>query len=100
MEASYLTNDDGERIGVVPSIEEYERLRKIEDEMEDWKLCEPPGKQRRLSNGARKRSSPGIRPCGKSGKVKVCCSDSSTLSPEVHCAPDGEWQAYGGGKSA
>ncbi len=35
MEASYLTNDDGERIGVVPSIEEYERLRKIEDEMED-----------------------------------------------------------------
>ncbi|MGI8911770.1 MAG: hypothetical protein ACR2JR_14645 [Rubrobacteraceae bacterium] len=35
LEASYLTNDEGERIGVVPSIEEYERLRKIEDEMED-----------------------------------------------------------------
>ena len=35
MEASYLTNDEGERIGVVLSIEEYERLRKIEDEMED-----------------------------------------------------------------
>ncbi len=35
MEASYLTNDEGQRIGVVLSIEEYERLRKIEDEMED-----------------------------------------------------------------
>jgi len=35
MEASYLTNDEGERIGVVLSIGEYERLRKIEDEMED-----------------------------------------------------------------
>ena len=35
METSYLTNDKGERIGVVLSIEEYERLRKIEDEMDD-----------------------------------------------------------------
>ncbi len=35
MEARYLTNERGERIGVLLDIEEYERLREIEDEMED-----------------------------------------------------------------
>ncbi len=35
MEARYLTDESGKRIGVVLDIEEYERLREIEDEMED-----------------------------------------------------------------
>ncbi len=35
MEARYLTDENGKRIGVVLDIEEYERLREIEDEMED-----------------------------------------------------------------
>jgi hypothetical protein len=35
MEARYLTDDKGKRVGVVIDIEEYERLREIEDEMED-----------------------------------------------------------------
>jgi hypothetical protein len=35
MEARYLTDENGKRIGVVLDIEEYERLREIEDAMED-----------------------------------------------------------------
>lgn len=35
METRYVTNEDGERVGVILSIEEYERLREIEDQMED-----------------------------------------------------------------
>ena len=35
MEMRYLTDENGKRIGVVLDIEEYERLREIEDEMED-----------------------------------------------------------------
>jgi len=35
MEARYLTDESGKRIGVLIDIEEYERLREIEDEMED-----------------------------------------------------------------
>jgi hypothetical protein len=35
MEARYLTDDKGKRVGVLLDIKEYERLREIEDEMED-----------------------------------------------------------------
>ena len=35
MEARYLTDETGKRVGVLLDIEEYERLREIEDEMED-----------------------------------------------------------------
>jgi PHD/YefM family antitoxin component YafN of YafNO toxin-antitoxin module len=35
VEARYLTDDKGKRVGVIIDIEEYERLREIEDEMED-----------------------------------------------------------------
>jgi hypothetical protein len=35
MEMRYLTDENGKRIGVVLDIEEYERLREVEDEMED-----------------------------------------------------------------
>ena len=35
MEARYLTDENGKRIGVVLSIKEYERLLELEDEMED-----------------------------------------------------------------
>jgi hypothetical protein len=35
MEARYLTDDKGKRVGVIIDIAEYERLRDIEDEMED-----------------------------------------------------------------
>ena len=35
MEARYLTDDKGNRLGVLPDIKEYERLLEIEDEMED-----------------------------------------------------------------
>jgi hypothetical protein len=35
MEARYLTDENGKRIGVLLDIAEYERLREIEDEMED-----------------------------------------------------------------
>ena len=35
MEARYLTDESGKRIGVVLDIEEYERLREIEDALED-----------------------------------------------------------------
>jgi hypothetical protein len=35
MEARYLTDDKGKRVGVIIDIEEYERLREIEGEMED-----------------------------------------------------------------
>ncbi len=35
MEMRYLPDENGKPIGVVLDIEEYERLREIEDEMED-----------------------------------------------------------------
>jgi len=35
MEARCLTDDKGKRVGVVLDVREYERLREIEDEMED-----------------------------------------------------------------
>ena len=35
MEARYLTDETGKRIGVVLDIKEYERLREIEDALED-----------------------------------------------------------------
>ncbi len=35
MQMRYLTDENGKRIGVVLDIEEYERLREIEDGMED-----------------------------------------------------------------
>ena len=35
MEARYLIDEKGERIGVLLDIKEYERLLEIEDEMED-----------------------------------------------------------------
>ena len=35
MQARYLTDERGERVGVILGIKEYERLREIEDEMED-----------------------------------------------------------------
>ena len=35
MEARYLTDASGKRIGTVLDIEEYEHLREIEDEMDD-----------------------------------------------------------------
>jgi hypothetical protein len=35
MEARYLTDESGKRVGVILDIREYERLREIEDEMED-----------------------------------------------------------------
>ena len=34
MEARYLTNEKGERVGVVLSVEEYERLVELEDELD------------------------------------------------------------------
>ncbi len=34
MEARYLTNEKGERVGVVLSVEEYERLVELEDEFD------------------------------------------------------------------
>jgi len=35
MDARYFTDETGKRIGVILDIEEYERLREIEDEMVD-----------------------------------------------------------------
>ena len=35
MEARYLTDASGNRIGVILDVEEYERLREIEDALED-----------------------------------------------------------------
>ncbi len=35
MEARYMTDENDKRVGVILGIEEYERLREIEDEMED-----------------------------------------------------------------
>ena len=35
MEARYLIDENGKRIGVVLDIKEYERLLELEDEMED-----------------------------------------------------------------
>jgi hypothetical protein len=35
VEARYLTDENGKRIGVVLDIKEYERLLELEDEMED-----------------------------------------------------------------
>lgn len=35
METRYLTDAEGKRVGIVLDIKEYERLREIEDEMED-----------------------------------------------------------------
>lgn len=35
MEPRYLTDENGKRIGVILDMEEYERLRELEDEMED-----------------------------------------------------------------
>ena len=35
MEARYLTDESGKRIGVLIDIKEYERLREIEDALED-----------------------------------------------------------------
>ncbi len=35
MEARYLTNENGERVGVVLDVGEYERLRDAAEELED-----------------------------------------------------------------
>jgi hypothetical protein len=35
MEARYLTDENGKRLFVILAIEEYERLRELENEMED-----------------------------------------------------------------
>ena len=35
MEARYLTDESGKRVGVVLDIKEYERLREIEEALED-----------------------------------------------------------------
>lgn len=35
METRYLTDEGGKRIGVLIDVEEYERLRKIEQEREE-----------------------------------------------------------------
>lgn len=35
MTVRYLTDEAGERVGVLLDIEEYERLRQIEEDMED-----------------------------------------------------------------
>jgi PHD/YefM family antitoxin component YafN of YafNO toxin-antitoxin module len=35
VETRYITDETGERVGVILSIEEYERLREIEDALED-----------------------------------------------------------------
>ena len=35
MEARYLTNESGERVGVVLDVGEYERLREAAEELED-----------------------------------------------------------------
>ncbi|MBA2618626.1 MAG: hypothetical protein H0U91_10730 [Rubrobacter sp.] len=40
MEARYLTDESGKRIGVLIDIKEYERLREIEDEMEDMEALQ------------------------------------------------------------
>lgn len=40
MEARYLTDEFGKRIGVLIDIKEYERLREIEDEMEDMEALQ------------------------------------------------------------
>jgi len=35
MDAKYMVDENGKRVGVFLEIEEYERLREIEDELED-----------------------------------------------------------------
>jgi hypothetical protein len=40
VEARYLTDENGKRIGVVLDIKEYERLLELEDEMEDLKALQ------------------------------------------------------------
>ncbi len=35
MEARFLTDDKDKRVGVIIDVKKYERLREIEDEMED-----------------------------------------------------------------
>lgn len=35
MDAKYMVDENGKRVGVFLDIEEYERLREIEDELED-----------------------------------------------------------------
>jgi hypothetical protein len=42
MEARYLTDDKGKRLGILLDIKEYERLREIEDEMEDIRRYDEP----------------------------------------------------------
>jgi hypothetical protein len=42
MEARYLTDDKGNRLGILLDIKEYERLREIEDEMEDIRRYDEP----------------------------------------------------------
>ena len=42
MEARYLTDDKGNLLGILLDIKEYERLREIEDEMEDIRRYNEP----------------------------------------------------------
>ena len=42
MEARYLTDDKGNRLGILLDIKEQERLREIEDEMEDIRRYDEP----------------------------------------------------------
>jgi hypothetical protein len=42
MEARYLTDDKGKRLSILLDIKEYERLREIEDEMEDIRRYDEP----------------------------------------------------------
>ncbi len=58
MRARYLTDEKGKRIGVVLGIEEYERLREIEDEMEDLEALQAT----RKTKAAIERSEEGVIP--------------------------------------
>ena len=40
MEARYLTDESGKRIGVLLDIKEYERLREMEEEAEDMEALQ------------------------------------------------------------
>lgn len=57
--ARYLTDEKGKRIRVVLDIEEYERLREIEDEMEDLEALQAI----RKTKAAIERSEEEVIPC-------------------------------------
>ena len=73
MEARYLTDENGKRIGVVLDIKEYERLLELEDEMEDLEALQAARKTKAAIERGEEEVVPWERAMRKIREGKVPC---------------------------